>query len=107
MPLLRSINWDKLSVYAIVIEMDHNAPDEVSEIHAILSGAGFELVGLLAGDAIWVRPSALENSAGHWVRGNITGCGMPPPPKASSKPGGRPPKNMGALGGGRCTTDAR
>ena len=74
-PLLQSIHWDKISVYAIVIEIDHNAPHEVDEIHTILSSAGFELVGLLAGDAIWVRPSALENSAGHWVKGNVTGTG--------------------------------
>ena len=71
-PLLHSMDWSTISVYAIVIEVDHNSPDEVSEIHSILSRAGFDLVGLLAGDAIWVRPSALDRSAGHWAIGKVT-----------------------------------
>ena len=74
-PLLRSIDWREISVYSIVIEMDHNGRDEVSEIHAILSQAGFHLVGLLAGDGIWVRPSALEHSAGYWAAGTVRGGG--------------------------------
>ena len=74
-PLLRSMDFNKTSVYAIVIEIDHNGPDEVSEIHEILSHAGFDLVGLLAGDAIWVRPSALKHSAGYWAVGKATRSG--------------------------------
>ena len=65
-PLLRSIDWREISVYSIVIEMDHNGRDEVSEIHAILSQAGFHLVGLLAGDGIWVRPSASSRAMTRW-----------------------------------------
>ena len=58
-----------------MIEIDHNAPREVEAIHTILQSAGFALLGLLAGDAIWVNTRALARSKGLWVPGRYKGSG--------------------------------
>ena len=70
-PLLHSFDFARVSVYAICIEVDHNSPAEVSEIHRTLQAAGFRLVALLAGDALWVnsRLPRLQRTRGVFVPG--------------------------------------
>jgi len=74
-PLLRSMDFARISVHVIVIEVDHNGPSEVQAIHQLLSAAGFELDGILGGDAIWVHRMARHKSAGRWMPGRVSGDG--------------------------------
>ena len=62
--LVSSIDFSKVSIHVIVIEMDHCSVEDREVVATELSRAGFTSVGFVMGDEIWVNENNAANSFG-------------------------------------------
>jgi FkbM family methyltransferase len=65
--LVSSIDFVKVSIHVIVIEMDHSSQEDREVVATELTGAGFMSVGFVMGDEIWVNEKNAANSVGVYV----------------------------------------
>ena len=68
LPLLKTMDFKRINVRVVLIEVDHNSPDELKAIRELMTAAGFETNGLCCGqhaDEIWVNPN-YRNPAEKW-----------------------------------------
>ena len=65
--LVSSIDFEKVSIHVIVIEMDHSSEEDREVVATELTGAGFTSVGFVMGDEIWINKKSAANSVGVYV----------------------------------------
>jgi len=76
--LVSSIDFSKVSIHVIVIEMDHSSSDDHAVISKVLSGAGFTSAGFIMGDELWVNDENGAKTTGTFQPGAIQGFRDPP-----------------------------
>jgi FkbM family methyltransferase len=67
LPLLRSIDFEAIPIRAVVIEVNHNAPNELKLIRELFHSKGFVSHGLCSwayANEIWVNPSFKKPEGG-------------------------------------------
>ena len=70
LPLLRTINWNELSVRVLLIEVNHNSPQELQQIRSLLLSVALVSHGLCGthyGDEIWFNSSYCRPGGDKWV----------------------------------------
>lgn len=69
LPLLQTIDFQKVQIRIILIEVDHNSPEELAGIRKLMNAAGFQSRGLCCGhhaDEIWQNPNFVDDKS-KWV----------------------------------------